>query len=146
VKTIWYRALFLPVVACGGGAPLSEVPGRAHARRSPAKSDLDFDHRDRPGQGLAPHAPPTAAAGFSVAAYAHALNHPRWLYALPNGDVLVAKTNGRPGPTRGVLTCHPLAYFGRRSIASAQRLEDQIRRLLSPVVVKAYLLLWVWYF
>jgi glucose/arabinose dehydrogenase len=41
-------------------------------------------------------AAPTAAPGFRVAAFATGLEHPRWLYVLPNGDVLVAETNG-PG-------------------------------------------------
>jgi glucose/arabinose dehydrogenase len=36
---------------------------------------------------------PTAAAGLKVNAFATGLDHPRWLYALPNGDVLVAETN-----------------------------------------------------
>lgn len=36
---------------------------------------------------------PRAAKGLSVKAFAKGLNHPRWLYALPNGDVLVAETN-----------------------------------------------------
>jgi glucose/arabinose dehydrogenase len=36
---------------------------------------------------------PTAAAGFSVAAFARGLDHPRWLTTLPNGDVLVAESN-----------------------------------------------------
>jgi glucose/arabinose dehydrogenase len=36
---------------------------------------------------------PTAAAGLSVAAFASGLNHPRWVYVLPNGDVLVAESN-----------------------------------------------------
>src|SRR6186997_2437786 len=40
-------------------------------------------------QGLAP----TAAPGLNVVAYASKLDHPRWLYVLPNGDVLVAETN-----------------------------------------------------
>ena len=40
---------------------------------------------------------PIAASGLSVTAYASGLNHPRWLYVLPNGDVLVAETNA---PTR----------------------------------------------
>jgi glucose/arabinose dehydrogenase len=35
---------------------------------------------------------PVAAPGLKVAAYAQGLNHPRWLYGLPNGDVLVAET------------------------------------------------------
>ena len=36
---------------------------------------------------------PTAAHGFQVAAFASDLDHPRWLYRLPNGDILVAETN-----------------------------------------------------
>jgi glucose/arabinose dehydrogenase len=39
---------------------------------------------------------PVAAPGLSVAAFARGLDHPRWLYVLPNGDVLVAETNGPP--------------------------------------------------
>ncbi|WP_221765600.1 PQQ-dependent sugar dehydrogenase [Methyloradius palustris] len=39
---------------------------------------------------------PTPAAGLSVAAFATGLEHPRWLYQLPNGDVLVAETNHPP--------------------------------------------------
>ena len=33
-----------------------------------------------------------------VAAFAGKLDHPRWLYVLPNGDVLVAETNAPPKP------------------------------------------------
>jgi glucose/arabinose dehydrogenase len=39
---------------------------------------------------------PTPAAGLAVTAYATGLDHPRWLYVLPNGDVLVAESN-KPG-------------------------------------------------
>jgi glucose/arabinose dehydrogenase len=38
-------------------------------------------------------AKPTPAAGLQVAAFATGLDHPRWLYRLPNGDVLVAESN-----------------------------------------------------
>lgn len=38
-------------------------------------------------------AKPVAVAGTAVAAFADKLEHPRWLYVLPNGDVLVAETN-----------------------------------------------------
>ncbi|MBI3545159.1 MAG: sorbosone dehydrogenase family protein [Gammaproteobacteria bacterium] len=38
-------------------------------------------------------ATPRAAPGLTVHAYATQLDHPRWLYVLPNGDVLVAETN-----------------------------------------------------
>jgi glucose/arabinose dehydrogenase len=36
-------------------------------------------------------AAPTAPAGFTVARYAENLQHPRWIYTLPNGDVLIAE-------------------------------------------------------
>lgn len=47
---------------------------------------------------------PSAANGFEVNAFATGLDHPRWLYVLPNGDVLVAETNApyRPDDGKGV--------------------------------------------
>ena len=36
---------------------------------------------------------PVPAPGLAVNAFAAGLDHPRWLYVLPNGDVLVAETN-----------------------------------------------------
>lgn len=44
---------------------------------------------------------PTAAAGLKVNAFADQLDHPRWIYTLPNGDVLVAETNAPPKPDEG---------------------------------------------
>jgi glucose/arabinose dehydrogenase len=41
-------------------------------------------------------AKPVAAAGTQVNAFAEGLDHPRWLYVLPNGDVLVAESNTPP--------------------------------------------------
>jgi glucose/arabinose dehydrogenase len=43
-------------------------------------------------------ATPKAASGTAVSLYADGLDHPRWIYVLPNGDVLVAETNGPPRP------------------------------------------------
>jgi glucose/arabinose dehydrogenase len=47
---------------------------------------------------------PVAAEGTAVTAFARGLDHPRWLYVLPNGDVLVAETNAPPRPkyARGI--------------------------------------------
>ncbi|MGF6331794.1 glucose/arabinose dehydrogenase [Pseudomonas sp. BS3782 TE3695] len=45
---------------------------------------------------------PAAAPGTQVAAFAEGLEHPRWLYVLPNGDVLVAETNAPPKPGGGI--------------------------------------------
>lgn len=48
--------------------------------------------------GWKPGAQPLPASGLKVSAYASGLDHPRWLYVLPNGDVLVAETNAPPKP------------------------------------------------
>jgi glucose/arabinose dehydrogenase len=47
---------------------------------------------------------PTAANGMAVNAFATGLSHPRSLYVLPDGDVLVAETDAPPKPddTRGI--------------------------------------------
>lgn len=47
---------------------------------------------------------PTPAEGLEVNAFARNLDHPRWLYVLPNGDVLVAETNApkRSGGREGI--------------------------------------------
>jgi glucose/arabinose dehydrogenase len=45
---------------------------------------------------------PTPAPGFTVERFADGLDHPRWLYVLPNGDVLVAETNAPPKETTGI--------------------------------------------
>jgi glucose/arabinose dehydrogenase len=47
---------------------------------------------------------PVAAPGTTVTAFARGLDHPRWLYVLPNGDVLVAETNApkRPDDAKGI--------------------------------------------
>jgi glucose/arabinose dehydrogenase len=44
---------------------------------------------------------PAASAGLAANAFATGLQHPRWLYVLPNGDVLVAETNAPPRPEEG---------------------------------------------
>jgi glucose/arabinose dehydrogenase len=52
--------------------------------------------RDLPG--------PVAGDGLSVRPFARDLDHPRWLYVLPNGDVLVSETNAprRPDDGKGI--------------------------------------------
>ncbi len=54
-----------------------------------------------PAKGWPAGAKPVAAEGLTVSAYASGLDHPRWVYVLPNGDVLVAETNAPPKPEDG---------------------------------------------
>lgn len=51
-----------------------------------------------PAKGWSEADKPIAAKGLAVNAFAKDLDHPRWLYVLPNGDVLVAETNAQPTP------------------------------------------------
>ena len=57
-----------------------------------------------PAIGWPEGAQPRAAPGTRVSAFARGLDHPRWVYVLPNGDVLVAETNAPPRPedTKGL--------------------------------------------
>lgn len=58
--------------------------------------------RIAPAKGWPEGVKPTPAAGLAVAPFATGLNHPRWLYVLPSGDVLVAETNGPPSKPRSI--------------------------------------------
>lgn len=51
--------------------------------------------------GWAENTQPIPAPGLAVNAFARELDHPRWLYVLPNGDVLVAESNAPPRPEDG---------------------------------------------
>lgn len=54
--------------------------------------------------GWPPSETPVAARGLTVTPFAEHLSHPRWLYVLPNGDVLVAETNSpaKPDDEKGI--------------------------------------------
>ena len=55
-------------------------------------------------KGWPAEAKPETAGGLAVNAFAKDLQHPRWLLTLPNGDVLVAESDGpkRPGDGKGI--------------------------------------------
>jgi glucose/arabinose dehydrogenase len=93
--------LLAAVVAagCGGSArlPLSAGTGPTPTLPPPERS-LIPTVQIAPARGWPAGATPTAAPGTAVAAFATGLDHPRWLHVLPNGDVLVAETNGPPRP------------------------------------------------
>jgi glucose/arabinose dehydrogenase len=50
-----------------------------------------------PAIGWPENAAPTPATGWRMTRFADGLSHPRWLYVLPNGDVLVAESNAPSG-------------------------------------------------
>lgn len=67
-------------------------------------------------------AAPSAPAGFKVARYAEGLAHPRWLYVLPNGDVLVAEASTKPKPGLAKIPENLIQKQVGAAVASANRI------------------------
>jgi glucose/arabinose dehydrogenase len=88
----------LALAACGKSESQTNSPvGYAYNPELPApKKTLLPTVKVAPVARWADGATPKAAEGFRVQAFASGLDHPRWLLVLPNGDVLVAESNG-PG-------------------------------------------------
>ena len=98
-------ALLLLLAACGDRStlPVGADVGLHPAIVKPVTSlvpTVDI----APARGWPEGGKPQAAPGLAVHAYAAGLDHPRWLYVLPNGDVLVAETNApaRPEGKKGI--------------------------------------------
>jgi glucose/arabinose dehydrogenase len=89
----------LLLAGCGDKARLSVAAGQGTSPSlpEPTKSLLPTVKVAKV-VGWAKGEMPDAAKGLMVAPFASGLAHPRWLYTLPNGDVLVAETNGPPRP------------------------------------------------
>jgi glucose/arabinose dehydrogenase len=83
------------LLAC---ADLATLPSSAGTGTNPSlpepRQSLIPTINIAPAIGWPPEVMPQAIVGTQVAAFARDLDHPRWLYVLPNGDVLVAETNG----------------------------------------------------
>ena len=95
-------AATLTLAACADTAtqPLSAGVG-PHPTLPPPHPSLLPTVNVAPAVGWAAGTLPTGAAGTHVLNFASGLEHPRWLYVLPNGDVLVAETNAPPKPDDG---------------------------------------------
>lgn len=90
---------FLSVSACHESARLSVEDGTGPQPSLPAPNPgLLPTVNIAPAKGWPAGVVPTAGENLAVAAFASGLDHPRWLYVLPNGDVLVAETNAPPKP------------------------------------------------
>src|SRR4051812_41155533 len=91
--------IFLMLAACGEVAklPASSEIGPDPTLPPPVRTLIPTVHI-APAKGWPDGAKPHAVEGTRVDAFATGLDHPRWLYVLPNGDVLVAETNAPPKP------------------------------------------------
>lgn len=87
------------LAACGETSSLQVSDGTGPSPKLPEPNKTLIPTVNiAPAVGWPQGTKPTAAAGTQVAAFAEGLDHPRWLYVLPNGDVLVAETNAPPKP------------------------------------------------
>jgi glucose/arabinose dehydrogenase len=94
--------LILTLTACGNIAQLSVAQGTGPNPILPSPSEsLIPTVNIAKATGWPSGGKPDAVAGTRVVAFADNLEHPRWLYVLPNGDVLVAETNAQPKPDSG---------------------------------------------
>jgi glucose/arabinose dehydrogenase len=95
-------ALAVSVAGCMESAklPLADGIGAAPSLPPPARTPLPTVHI-APARGWPAGLTPKPATGATVSAFAMGLAHPRWLYVLPNGDVLVAETSAPPQPQDG---------------------------------------------
>lgn len=92
-------ALAAGLAACGESSTLQVADGTGPSPKLPEPNKTLIPTVNiAPAVGWAEGGKPIAAQGTQVAAFAEALDHPRWLYVLPNGDVLVAETNAPPKP------------------------------------------------
>ena len=85
------------------GRPIAATIGPAPSLARPQHSAVPLVNYVTAKQWAADETP-TAAPGLRVEPFARGLDHPRWLYVLPNGDVLVAETNApnRPQDAKGI--------------------------------------------
>jgi glucose/arabinose dehydrogenase len=87
------------LAACGETSSLQVSDGTGPSPKLPEPNKTLFPTMNiSPAIGWPKDAKPVAASGTQVAAFAEDLDHPRWLYVLPNGDILVAETNAPPKP------------------------------------------------
>ncbi|WP_434703508.1 sorbosone dehydrogenase family protein [Pseudomonas sp. Z1-12] len=92
-------ALAAGLVACGESSTLQVSDGTGPAPKLPEPNKTLIPTVNiAEAIGWPQGAKPTPAQGLQVGAFAEGLDHPRWLYVLPNGDVLVAETNAPPKP------------------------------------------------
>ena len=89
------------LAACGHTAEVPLAQGTGPAPELPAPSrTLIPTVKVAEAVGWPAGASPVPAPGLRIQPFAGGLEHPRWLLALPNGDVLVAETAAPPKPER----------------------------------------------
>jgi glucose/arabinose dehydrogenase len=86
--------LTLSLAACASGAvDIGDTGLGPHPPLPAPQTSLLPTVNIAPVQARDSQSVPVAPQGFKVTAFASGLDHPRWVYPLPNGDLLVAESN-----------------------------------------------------
>lgn len=112
---------------CGSEAKLQIEDGTGpDPRLPPPEESLIPTVNVATAVGWRPGERPDPADGLQVAVFADGLEHPRWLFVLPNGDVLVAETAApeRPDAGKGIKGFFMKRFMKRAgsSVPSADRI------------------------
>ncbi|HTW36615.1 MAG TPA: sorbosone dehydrogenase family protein [Rhizomicrobium sp.] len=102
-RGFWAFGLAILAAACSPSShePQSKLVGKNPVIPAPEKNwfpTLNFSTARGWPKGAMPQAP----AGFVVTKFAGGLDHPRWLYQLPDGDILVAESTTEPPPPKSI--------------------------------------------
>ena len=120
-RAFWLSCAALLLGACAETArlPDSATVGPDPALPEPTRSIVPTV-KIAPAKGWPDGVTPKAAAGMQVSAFARDLQHPRWVYVLPNGDVLVAETNAPHRPEEGKgIKGRAMTHFMKKAGAAA---------------------------
>lgn len=99
ILSITGLSMFLLLSGCTASSkyPIAESYGPQPVLPEPQSALLPVVNI-APAKGWSKGKMPIPAEGLKVQAFSQGLEHPRWLYVLPNGDVLVAETDAPPKP------------------------------------------------
>ena len=129
----WILLLPLSLAACSGCSEISRDPEKADVGPNPTIVEpvdtLIPTVKVAEAKGWPSGAAPTPGQGLKVNALASALDHPRWIHVLPNGDVLVAESRApeRPEDSKG-FKAKVMGYFMKKA-GSAGKSANRITLL-----------------
>jgi glucose/arabinose dehydrogenase len=125
-----YLPVLIAALVLSACTEMSKLPSGADIGPNPTlpepNSTLIPTVKIAPAKGWPAGVTPKAAAGTRVAAFATGLQHPRWVYVLPNGDVLIAEASAPERPEEGKgIKGRVMAHFMKKAgsaVPSANRI------------------------
>ena len=108
MRALLQSAILAPVRALsarvGEAPPVEASYGANPTLLEPERSWISIPHiNEMKAVGWTEGGAPVAADGLVVTRFADGFIHPRWVYALPNGDVLVAEASSLPLSNKGLV-------------------------------------------